>query len=321
MTKIFTAGLFSQESLTKTLLQQKKPDIKQGLPVEKKTLLTIAFISALLTSSVAGILFVGMGRANMYWHQSVSEGVTSPPDGTVPPTVAIFSPKNDTVYSLNNFSLNFNISIAQSYAGFPNIARIYYRPSWQSSNVEVKPKKANNYSINITDVPEGTHLVSVHAVQEGRVYTREEVRQHRKAPDSLVHYYKTFKITGSSRIKFTIDVTPPKVSILSIQKKTYNTSDTQLDIAVNETSVSKLSYVLDGQENVTIVENTTLSGLSNGVHNVTVYAWDAAGYVGVSETVFFNIEVPFPTAIIVASTVSITVIGLGLLVYFKKRKH
>jgi predicted phage tail protein len=289
--------------------------------VNKKTLITACFTSALLTSLIAGSLFVGLGKANPYWHESVYEGEMSPPDGTPPPTVIIFSPNNDTVYSSKNFSLIFNITIAQSYAGFPDIDRIYYQPSWQSSNVDVNPNRANSYSINFTDVPEGTYLLSVYAVQEGCVYTHEGVRQHRNAPDSIAHYYKTFKITGSSRVKFTIDVTPPQVSILSVQNKTYDTSDVQLDISVSETSLSKLSYVLDGEENVTIVEKTTLSGLSNGEHSVTVYATDEAGNAGVSETTAFSVDVPFPTTMVIAPAASLAFLGVGLAVYFKKRNH
>jgi hypothetical protein len=169
-------------------------------------------------------------------------------------------------------------------------------------------------------VPEGTHLLSVYAVQEGRVSTHEGVRQHRNAPDSIAHYYKTFKITGSSRVKFTIDVTPPKVSILSIQNKTYDTPDVQLDISVSETSLSKLSYVLDGQENVTIVENTILSGLSNGEHSLTVYAADEAGNSGASETITFSVDVPFPTTMIIAPLASVAVLGAGLAFHFKKHR-
>jgi hypothetical protein len=287
----------------------------------KRKGLALASILALMLSAMAGTLFVGLGKANPYWHESVYEGEMSPPDGTPPPTVIIFSPNNDTAYSSKSFSLIFNISIAQSYAGFPDIDRIYYRPNWQSSNVEVKPNKANSYSINLTDVPEGTHLLTVYAVQQGRVYTHEGVRQHSNAPDSIAHYYKTFKITGSSRIKFTIDVTPPKVTILSIQNKTYDTSDAQLDISVSETSLSKLSYVLDGQENVTIVENPTLSGLSNGEHSLTIYAADEAGNAGASETITFSIDVPFPTTMVIAPAASVALLGAGLLVYFRKHRR
>jgi hypothetical protein len=48
------------------------------------------------------------------------------------------------------------------------------------------------------------------------------------------------------------------------------------------------------------------------------------GYVGVSETIFFTIvePEPFPTALVAtASAASVGIIAVGLLVYFKKRKH
>lgn len=277
----------------------------------KKKALT-AFISVLLFSAVAGSQFVNVARSNPYMRVTVQEGEVPPPDGTIPPTVSIFSPKNDTVYASSNFSLIFNIDIA-----FHDIAYIYLRPSWQSSNIQVNPK-IGNYSINITGVPEGTHSLAVCAVQNGRVLTREVVDQNSV---TIYEYFSSFKITGSSRIRFTIDVTPPKVSILSVQNKTYNTPDVPLDIAVND-SVSKLSYVLDGQDNVTISGNATLTGLSAGEHNVTVYATDLAGHFGGSETIYFSVEEPFPATLAATVTgASLAVIGVIMLVYFKKHKH
>lgn len=95
-----------------------------------------------------------------------------------------------------------------------------------------------------------------------------------------------------------------------------------MNFTVNE-FVSQITYSLNGQENVTITGNTTLTGLSNGVYNVTVYAWDIAGNTGASETLRFSIEAPepFPTTLVVASVVLVTVISVVLLVYFKKRNH
>jgi LPXTG-motif cell wall-anchored protein len=72
---------------------------------------------------------------------------------------------------------------------------------------------------------------------------------------------------------------------------------------------------------VSIGGNTTLSGLSNGAHSVTAYAQDAAGNIGASETISFSVETTFSTTLVIASMASVAVIGLGLLVYFKKRKH
>jgi hypothetical protein len=82
-----------------------------------------------------------------------------------------------------------------------------------------------------------------------------------------------------------------------------------------------LGYSLDGQENVTINGNTILSRLSNGLHNVTVYAEDSFGNMGTSDTVSFSVEVPFPTALVAAASAISATIGVGLLVYFRKRRH
>jgi hypothetical protein len=84
---------------------------------------------------------------------------------------------------------------------------------------------------------------------------------------------------------------------------------------------SQFSYVLDGQKSVVIDGNATLSGLSNGEHNVTVYAQDVAGNVGTSETIKISVELPFPTIVVIAPIASVVFVGVGLLIYFKKRKH
>ena len=76
-----------------------------------------------------------------------------------------------------------------------------------------------------------------------------------------------------------------------------------------------------GKENVTIAENTTLPGLSNGKHNVTVYGWDFAGNSGASETINFNIAEPFPAlSITIASIIVVAAVCVALLVYLKKYK-
>jgi hypothetical protein len=111
-----------------------------------------------------------------------------------------------------------------------------------------------------------------------------------------------------------------------LENKTYATSDIPLNFTINQ-PVSQIMYSLDGEENVTIAENTeniTLNGLSNGLHNVTIYAWDTAGNAGASKTINFTVAKPepFPTTLAaVASGASVAIIGIGFVVYFKKRKR
>jgi hypothetical protein len=66
-----------------------------------------------------------------------------------------------------------------------------------------------------------------------------------------------------------------------------------------------------------------LPGLADGAHNVTIYATDEAGNIGASETVYFSVEVPQPVPVqfAIVPVAAIAVIGMGLLVYFKKRNH
>ena len=87
-------------------------------------------------------------------------------------------------------------------------------------------------------------------------------------------------------------------------------------------------YSLDDKENITVTGNFTLTDLPNGLHNVTVYANDTLGKMGVSETLNFTIVVPeqepepFPAvsvAAVSAAVATVVVVG-GLLVYFQKRK-
>jgi hypothetical protein len=119
-----------------------------------------------------------------------------------------------------------------------------------------------------------------------------------------------------------MDFTAPTVLVLSPENKNYTTSSILLNFTLNEPA-SQIKYSLDGSENATIAENITLTELSNGNHNVTIYATDVAGNVGVSETISFIVAVPeqFPTTLVGVSVVTIAFIGGILLVYFKKRKR
>lgn len=119
-----------------------------------------------------------------------------------------------------------------------------------------------------------------------------------------------------------IDIDSPTVVILSPEKGAILDGNCSLTFMVNELC-SWMGYSLDDNQTVTIAGNLTLIGLSSGLHNVTVYAKDSFGNMGASETVYFIVEVPepFPTTLVAFSIVSVAVVTVGLLVYFKKRKH
>jgi parallel beta-helix repeat protein len=122
------------------------------------------------------------------------------------------------------------------------------------------------------------------------------------------------------RVLGNIDFTAPTILVLSPENRTYDTSRVQLDFTVSEV-VSEIRYSLDGEENITIVGNMTLTGLANGDHNLTIYASDEEGNVGASESMHFSVNVPFPAALAIASVIIVAVACIGLMIYFKKRKR
>ena len=125
------------------------------------------------------------------------------------------------------------------------------------------------------------------------------------------------------------------VSVLSPQNKTYTETVVPLTFVLSG-SVDWVSYSLDGQDNVTLKGNTTLTALSVGTHVLTLYARDATDQSEASETVCFSVtegvEIeqeptpqpepsPFSSTFIIASAASVTVACAGFLLYFRKRNR
>jgi hypothetical protein len=84
----------------------------------------------------------------------------------------------------------------------------------------------------------------------------------------------------------------PKVQITSPENKTY--SNITLAYKLNR-GTQWMGYSLDNHPNVTIKTETNLLGLSEGDHNVTIYANDTLGNMGSSNTVFFSVDTLPPT--------------------------
>ena len=113
---------------------------------------------------------------------------------------------------------------------------------------------------------------------------------------------------------------PPKIAIQSPVNQQLNESSAPLAFTVDK-QVDWMGYSLDGQDNVTVTGNTTISELTSGLHNVTIYAIDTFGNEASSETITFSVALEFfPTAPVIAvSAAMVVVVGLSLLFYFKKR--
>jgi hypothetical protein len=292
-------------------------------------MVTVAFMSALLILMVAGTLFVNFGVANPnpFLEESWMD----------PPVILIHSPTNKAYESM--VLLNFTVARPESWLSTPvsfgyeqgsglaqemqsiicYLDNQFYMQIMFLSEMEENEDLASpvNHFEYLTNLTNGVHTLTIRASATGVV---------RKWVPSSVY---SVPISSSAEVKFTFkDVTSPIISVFSPQDKAYDTPDVPLNFTVNE-PVSQIAYSLDGQENVTIHGNTTLTNLPYGKHNVTIYAIDEAGNVGTSETINFTISAPeqpepeaFPSELVAtASGASITIVGVGLLVYFKKRKR
>jgi len=94
---------------------------------------------------------------------------------------------------------------------------------------------------------------------------------------------------GSVTIEEDYEITPPAVEILSPQNLSYAVSSVDLSFTIYDySSIDWMGYSLDGQSNVTVTGNTSLTGLSLGQHNVIVYANDTYGNMGSSNRVYFT---------------------------------
>jgi hypothetical protein len=267
----------------------------------------------------------------------------------VPPTYGIdpYTGKNVTIqegFHVENKSIDITIKsqpVASNYYLFYNVRyKGHFGESWtelysysQYSSGSLIPQSSSEYTVlSIPAVYPFINGAEVDFQVEAQLWHYIEVwiSDHPMAPppiNEIGHYEQRFTLDETSGWSNTQTMTfaaiPPSVTLLLPQEGKFNTSDVPLDFTVDQ-SVSQIKYSLDGQENATVTGNTTLTGLANGYHNVTVYAMDEVGNTGASETIYFSVKVPepFPTALVAtAAGASAAIIGIGLLVYFKKRNH
>jgi hypothetical protein len=318
-----------QETLTKTLLQQKSPALnrKKSLVLMKRKALELTVIVALLSSLMAVTMPVNLVTAN----PGYLVGFPLKPFKTLP-SIVVHSPiRNETYYSphlLLNFTVFkpdswFNpLSNGYDYA-YGNLSSVYYVVDDAGpQNITVNdPYPSNGWLSNTLPPSNFTFSLTlnltagVHSIEIG-----VEANSYYLGPGWIPLSHIVLQAKSGS-INFTVVL--PKLTIVTPERITYNETSIPLVFSTKQ-AASWIGYGLDGKDNVTITGNTTLTGLSNGEHNVTVYANDTFGNIGASETVNFTVAVPEPfpaVPVAAASGASVAVVGVGLQVYFKKRKH
>jgi hypothetical protein len=223
----------------------------------------------------------------------------------------------------------FGLSTAVATTGEMAPKRIYVISAASNSN-QVYDPKTDSWTIG-GDMPTRREELGV-AVLNDTLYAIGGLIYNFAYPDDTIGVSVATYAVNEQYTPFgygtpdpSYDGVAPEIAVVSPENKTYYTANVTLDFTVNE-PVSLMRYELDG-ETFEISGNTTITGLAVGVHNLTVSAFDAAGNMGVSETISFSVAEepepePFPTVLVAtASGVSVAIIGVGLLVYLKKRKR
>ena len=90
------------------------------------------------------------------------------------------------------------------------------------------------------------------------------------------------------------DEVPPEINILLPEAVVYSTDSIPLEYIIDEPT-SWVGYSLDGEPNVAVSGETTLSGLIDGEHTLVIHAEDEAGNPGSSPEVVFNVDTTPPT--------------------------
>ncbi len=249
----------------------------------------------------------------------VAEANPNPMYRTVPAPTNVFlfiriaSPKENTSYSNGTINLCFNATIYGPNNITKGLSVASYKGDWMEKDAWVPADHFQNFlqfSVNVTDIPFGEHSLNITAHARGEFEDKS-------------HFKYLFSLNKTSSINFSVR-TNPIITFPPFQNSTFTDSSLPLNFTVDH-PVSEIAYCLDGQENVPISGNTTLTGLSNGQHNVTVYAIDTDGYNGASCTLLFNVNAPefaefSVVTLVIAFVIVVVMASAGLLVYFRRRR-
>jgi hypothetical protein len=276
----------------------------------KRTAIAVPVILALLFLAVAGMQTDEVAKANFF----------------IGPAVWIESPCDWLVYT--NTSVPLNVA-ANVHKDSPEIVRFLYSVD-------------ENSNLTLTDLEKVPDV-------EGYEFHAASVLENLAEGNHTLKVYSQDAHGGemSASVEFMIDTDfKSPLSVLSPQNKTYFTTEVPLTFVCTEElrrteGITMADYILDGMGAGYISGNLTLTGLSIGEHELTVAVWTVKGFF--SQTVYFSVSQlisipspspepttppestpkpePFPTTLVVCAMVVLPSIGIGLLVYFKKRKH
>ena len=223
--------------------------------------------------SLGGIGLLSLVNANPY---APFSNYSTPPPIADNPIITISPSINNTIVG-NNATLIFSVTwgLTDIRDVWCNLYGSLVYSSASAPNFPTDPGSAFSCSLPLQGLSLGSHSIEIHV----------------NALNTLVGSLST--TCEETMIVHAL----PAITDLSLQNKTYTTSEIPLtfDVNVDETTYSWAGYSLDNQANQTIYGNSTLTDLTEGNHSLIVYANDTFGLMGKSDTVFFSVSTPTPS--------------------------
>jgi nitrous oxidase accessory protein NosD len=113
----------------------------------------------------------------------------------------------------------------------------------------------------------------------------------------------------------------PSLHLINLENNPYPIANVTVNFIVNK-EMTWLGYSLDGQDNITIDGNITLTNLPTGLHNISVYGKDKYDNKAASETIAFTVaSEPFSTVPVGAVSVAVAVVVVAVVSLLLFRRH
>ncbi|MEM2099316.1 MAG: hypothetical protein QXU99_06210 [Candidatus Bathyarchaeia archaeon] len=260
----------------------------------------------------------------------------------IPPSIDVQSPlEGQRLNAKNGVWLTFKVNVPLTSWGsvgtsFGNVTSVRFILD-QGQEQQLYLDKADEhgvirYSLNLGQLSSGKHTIEI--IVEGLAYHGTATHDfYFGSTPSLAEAMPKKLLNNTVQISFTVEggfnalSVSPSVHVLSPENKTYETTQVPLNFTINVTA-SHTWYVLDSGISSSFVGNITLPELPAGTHSLTVYAIDTAKNWLTPQTVKFEIasnatstQQSFPATFVIALLVATFVVGVVLLIYFKKHKQ
>jgi hypothetical protein len=250
----------------------------------KRTALSTAIVSGLIVSLVLGVQFIQLAGANGYIINKTYNGS---------PVITIESPSNNELVASNTVVVSFTLTRASSNwvselrtsCAVSGVKIIVDGEVYRSVDVNSELPVPFSFSLNLTDLQNGAHSLQLNAYCRGvsmlLVYPgiQNEQYTHYEALSDAVSFFKVKELS-----QFLL--------IMPSGNNEYSSSDVPLDFM--SFNVSDFGYSLDGEEMVPIDGNTTLKGVSDGVHSIVLYGKNLNGSDFSSEPLSFGVDTGKP---------------------------